>query len=83
MNINMILQMLNTFGWIKDKLTQLWVDPKELQNVNFNDPNSLNNLAQKIMPGLLKSNPWAAAKIKEMAGQVAPDKVNDIVQIIW
>ncbi len=83
MNINVILQMLNTFGWIKDKLTQMWVDPKELQNINFNDPNSLNDLAQRIMPGLLKSNPWAAAKIKEIAWQVAPEQANDIVHIIW
>ena len=75
--------MLNMFWWIKDKLTQLWVDPSELQNVNFNDPSSLNELAQKIMPGLLKSNPWAANQIKQIAGQYAPDRAKDIVDIIW
>ena len=77
-----ILQMLMQFWNIQWKLQQLWVSPQDLQWVNFNDPASLEQLAQKIMPWLLKSNPWIANQIKQIAPQYAPDKANDIVQII-
>ena len=77
-----ILQMLMQFWNIQWKLQQLWVSPSDLQWVNFNDPNSLEELAKKIMPWLLKSNPQVAQQIKQIAPQYAPDKANDIVQII-
>ena len=77
-----ILQMLMQFWNIQGKLQQLWVSPSDLQWVNFNDPNSLEELAKKIMPWLLKSNPQVAQQIKQIAPQYAPDKANDIVQII-
>lgn len=82
MNINSIMQMLNAFGWIKNKLLQLWIDPKELQNVDFNDPYALNELASRIMPGLLKSNPWVASQIKQTAKQFVPDKEAEIVEMV-
>lgn len=77
-----ILQMLMQFWNIQDKLTQLWVSQQDLQGVNFNDPNSLNELARKIMPGLLKSNPTIANQIKQAATQYAPDQAWEIVEII-
>lgn len=77
-----ILQMLMQFWNVQSKLQQLWVDPSLLQWVNFSDPNSLNELAQKVMPNLLKQNPQAAQQIKQIAWQYAPDKVNEIVEII-
>ena len=76
------MQMLNQFGGIKQKLTQLWVDPNELQNVDFNDPYALNDLAAKIMPGLLKSNPWVANQIKQNVNQFVPEKWAEIVEMI-
>ena len=76
------MQMLNQFGGIKQKLTQLWVDPAELQNVDFNDPYALNDLAAKIMPGLLKSNPWIANQIKQSVNQFVPEKWAEIVEMI-
>ncbi len=77
-----ILQMLMQFWNIQWKLQQLWVSPSDLQWVNFSDPNSLEELAKKIMPWLLKNNPQVAQQIKQIAPQYAPDKANDIVQII-
>lgn len=77
-----ILQMLMQFWNIQNKLTQLWVSQQDLQGVNFNDPNSLNELARKIMPGLLKSNPTIANQIKQVAPQYAPDQAWEIVEII-
>lgn len=78
-----ILQMLMQFWDIQWKLQQLWISSQDLQWVNFNDPASLEQLAQKIMPWLLKSNPWIANQIKQIAPQYAPDKVWEIVDIIW
>lgn len=78
-----ILQMLMQFWDIQWKLQQLWISSQDLQWVNFNDPASLEQLAKKIMPWLLKSNPWIANQIKQIAPQYAPDKVWEIVDIIW
>ena len=78
-----ILQMLMQFWDIQWKLQQLWISSQDLQWVNFNDPASLEQLAKKIMPWLLKSNPWIADQIKQIAPQYAPDKVWEIVDIIW
>lgn len=77
-----ILQMLMQFWNIQGKLQQLWVSPTDLQWVNFNDPNSLNDLAKKIMPTLLKQNPQVAQQIKQIASQYAPEQAWEIVEII-
>ena len=82
MNLMSLLQMLNAFGWIKNKLIQIWVNPSDLQNVNFNDPASLNDLAAKIMPNLLKSRPDIAQQIKQQAPTFVPDKWAEIIDMI-
>ena len=54
--MNNLLQMLMgmwNFSGIKDKLLQLWVPQEKLQNVDFTNLASLNQLAQDIMPWLL------------------------------
>lgn len=76
------MQLLNQFGWLKQRLIQLWVNPMDLQNVDFNDPYALNDLAAKIMPNLLKANPNAVAQIKNSAKQFVPDKEAEIVEMI-
>lgn len=50
---------------IREKLIKAWVNANELQGVDFTDPDSLNKLAQKIMPNLLRNNPQIAKQIKE------------------
>lgn len=77
-----ILQMLMQFWNIQWKLQQLWVSPADMQWVDFNNPESLEELAKKIVPWLLKSNPQIAQQIKQIAPQYVPDKADDIVQII-
>ena len=74
--------MLNTFWWLKQQLLQLWVNPNDLQNVDFNDPYSLNELAAKIMPNLLKANPWVAQQIKQNASSFVPEKWAEIVEMV-
>lgn len=83
--MNNLLQMLMgmwNFSGIKDKLIQLWVPQEKLQNVNFSDLNSLNQLAQDIMPWLLANNKDMANKIKGMSSMLGWDKWAEVVNII-
>lgn len=83
--MNSLLQMLMgmwNFSGMKDRLLQLWVPQERLQNVDFTDLNSLNQLAQEIMPWLLANNKDVANKIKWAASMLWWDKQNEVVQII-
>lgn len=82
MDMTNLLSMLNAFWWIKNKLIQLGINPQDLQWVNFNDPASLNQLAAKIMPNLLKSRPDIAQQIKQQAPSFVPDKWAEIIEMI-
>ena len=83
--MNNLLQMLMSmwnFSGMKERLLQLWVPQEKLQNVNFSDINSLNNLAQEIMPGLLANNKDMANKIKSMSSMLGADKQKEVSEII-
>ena len=83
--MNNLLQMLMgmwNFSGVKDKLVQLWVPQEKLQNVNFSDLNSLNQLAQEIMPWLLANNKDLADKIKWASSMLGWDKQAEVVNII-
>lgn len=83
--MNNLLQMLMgiwNFSGIKDKLLQLWVPQEKLQNVNFSDMNSLNQLAQDIMPWLLAWNKEMANKIKSAASMLWWWQQEEVVKII-
>ena len=83
--MNNLLQMLMgmwNFSGIKDKLLQLWVPQEKLQNVNFSDMNSLNQLAQEIMPWLLAQNKDLANKIKGAASMLWADKQKEVTDVI-
>jgi hypothetical protein len=79
--LQMLMGMWNLSG-IKDRLLQLWVPQEKLQNVDFTNLNSLNQLAQEIMPWLLANNKDMADKIKWAASMLWGDKQNEVVQII-
>lgn len=83
--MNNLLQMLMgmwNFSGIKDKLLQLWVPQEKLQNVDFTNLASLNQLAQDIMPWLLANNKDMANKIKSAASMLGNDKQSEVVEII-
>ena len=82
MNLLQMLMSVWNFSGMKDKLLQLWVPPEKLQNVNFSDINSLNKLAQDIMPGLLAGNKDLANKIKGAASMLGSDKQKEISDVI-
>lgn len=79
--LQMLMGMWNLSG-IKDRLLQLWVPQEKLQNVDFTNLNSLNQLAQEIMPWLLANNKDMANKIKWAASMLWGDKQSEVVQII-
>ena len=79
--LQMLMGMWNLSG-IKDRLLQLWVPQEKLQNVDFTNLNSLNQLAQEIMPWLLANNKDMADKIKWAASMLWGYKQNEVVQII-
>ena len=65
MNVWEIMRGMGMVSSIREKLIKAGVNAQELQWVNFTDPESLNKLAQKIMPNLLRNNPQIAKQIKE------------------
>lgn len=79
--LQMILGMWN-FSGIKDKLIQLWVPQETLQWVDFSNMQSLNDLAQKIMPWLLANNKQLAWQIKNLASMLWNDKQKEVGEII-
>ena len=82
MNLLQMLMSVWNFSGMKEKLLQLWVPQEKLQNVDFTNLNSLNQLAQEIMPWLLANNKDMANKIKGAASMLWSDKQNEVVQII-
>lgn len=65
MNVWWFMKSMGMLSSIREKLIKAWVNANELQWVDFTDPESLNKLAQKIMPNLLRNNPQIAKQIKE------------------
>lgn len=65
MDILKVMNGLWLTASIKQKLMNMWVPVKDLEWVDFNNMNSINQLAQKIMPNLLRKNPQIAKQIKE------------------
>ena len=66
---------------IREKLIKAWVNANELQWVDFTDPESLNKLAQKIMPNLLRNNPQIAKQIKE-SGWLDGETKQEVAEVI-
>ena len=84
MNIWEVMRWMGLISGIREKLIKAGVSAKDLQGVNFTDPKSLNELAKKVMPNLLKNNPQIAKQIKEswwLDGKVKED-VAEIVDSI-
>ena len=75
------MKSMGMLSSIREKLIKNGISAKDLEWVRFDDPESLNNLAQKIMPWLLRNNPEAAQQIKE-SGLLQWQTKQDVVEII-
>lgn len=66
---------------LKNKLLQAWIEPHQLEWVDFNNMEQLNQLAEQIVPWLIKKNPNIANLIKQNAN-LAGEKKNEVVEVI-
>ncbi len=75
---------LSGLNWdiLKNKLIANWVSAEKLQGVDFNNLKDLNKLAEDIMPGIIKSNPYIANLIKQSSSNLPKEKQEEIVQVI-
>lgn len=71
-------KMIGMFLWsmLQNKLQSMWINT---QGVNFNDMNSINDFASKILPWMLKNNPQMQEYIKN---NVPQEKKEEVVKII-
>ena len=70
--------IITAFLWnmLQNKLQSMWINT---QWVNFQDMNSINDFASKILPWMLKNNPQLQEYIKN---NVPQEKKEEVVQII-
>lgn len=80
MNFNDFMWSLK-WDFLKKRLLALGVEPHQLEGVDFNNVEQLNQLAEQIVPWLIKSNPNIANLIKQNAN-LAWDKKDDVVEVI-
>ena len=66
---------------LKNTLLKQWIQPHQLEWVDFNNMEQLNQLAETIVPELIKKNPMVANMIKQNANLVW-DKKEEVVQTI-
>ena len=78
-----LMSFMSSLKWeaLKNILLRNWVDPTDLQWVDFNNMEQINKLAEKITPDLIKKNPFIANLIKQNANLVW-DKKEDVVRVI-
>ena len=67
--------------FLKSRLLAMGVEPHKLEGVDFNNMDQLNQLAEQIVPWLIKKNPNIAKLIKQNANLVW-DKKDDVVEVI-
>ncbi len=69
------------WDFLRSRLIAMGVEPHKLEWVDFNNMEQLNQLAEQIVPWLIKSNPQIANLIKQNANLVG-DKKNEVVEVI-
>lgn len=73
--------MFNLF-WIQNKLRQMGISDAEINAVNWEDGNSVNEFAKKVMTGVFSNNPQVASNIKNVAKDVCWDKADEVINVI-
>lgn len=78
-----IRSFFNGMKWdiLKNKLLSAWIEPHKLEWVDFNDISQLNQLAETIMPEIIKNNPTIRNLIRQNSN-LAGDKQKDVVNVI-
>ena len=66
---------------LKNALLKQWIEPHQLEWVDFNNMEQLNQLAETIVPELIKKNPMMKNLIKQNANLIGAKK-EEVVQTI-
>ena len=66
---------------LKNALLKQWIQPHQLEWVDFNNMEQLNQLAETIVPELIKKNPMVANMIKQNSTLLG-DKWKEVVEVI-
>ena len=66
---------------LKNALLKQWIQAHQLEWVDFNNMEQLNQLAETIVPELIKKNPMVANLIKQNSTMLW-DKGKEVVEVI-
>ena len=79
-----ISDFFNSMKWemLKNVLLKQWVEPYKLEWVDFNNIEQLNQLAETIVPELIKKNPMIANMIKQNSSLLGAEKQKEVVETI-
>lgn len=67
---------------LKNALLKQWIQPHQLEWVDFNNMEQLNQLAETIVPELIKKNPMVANMIKQNSSMLWADRQKEVVEVI-
>jgi hypothetical protein len=67
---------------LKNALLRQWIQPHQLEWVDFNNMDQLNELAQTIVPELIKKNPAIANMLKQNSIMLWAEKQKEVVDVI-
>ena len=67
---------------LKNALLKQWIQPHQLEWVDFNNMEQLNQLAETIVPELIKKNPMMANLIKQNSTMLGAEKQKEVVEVI-
>ena len=67
---------------LKNALLKQWIEPHQLEWVDFNNMEQLNQLAETIVPDLIKKNPMMANIIKQNSTLLWAEKQKEVVEVI-
>ena len=78
-----LLDFVNGLKWdfLKNKLLSMGIEPYKLEWVDFNNLEQLNQLAETIMPDIIRKNPNIANLIKQNSS-IAGDKQKEVVEVV-
>lgn len=79
-----IWDFFNSMKWelLKNALLKQWIQPHQLEWVDFNNMDQLNQLAEQLVPELIKKNPAIANIIKQNSSMLGADKQKEVVEVI-
>lgn len=79
-----IADFFGSMKWemLKNMLLSRGIEPHKLEWVDFNNMEQLNQLAETILPDLIKKNPMIANMLKQNSSLLWAEKQKEVVDVI-